>query len=73
MKVKVLRWNAEADYHYVRTLDDFQSEFRVDLVVSGDLGEIDPASLVGKVVEFDRTHPWISIAHGVKVVDEAQK
>ena len=72
MKVKVLLWNPEGDYHLVRNLDDFKDEFRVDLVVSGDLGDIDPASLVGKVVEYERDHPYIRIAHGVTILDEVQ-
>jgi hypothetical protein len=72
MKVKVLSWNAPCDYHYVRNIDDFKDVFRVDLMVSGDLGEIDPASLVGKVVEYERDHPYIRIAHGVTILDEVQ-
>ena len=68
MKVKVLHWNEQGDYHYVRNLDSLE-EFRVDLVVSGELGDIDPHSLTGKVVEYERDRAYIRIAHGVKIAE----
>lgn len=69
MKVKVISYNRADDYHIVRDVES-DEEMRIDLMVSGDLGNTDPVSLIGKVVEYERTHPWISSAHGVKVLHD---
>lgn len=71
MKVKVLQWDETNDCCLCESLDK-KDWLRLDLVVSGDLGETHPKELIGKVVEFERTHPWISIAHGVKIVNEVE-
>lgn len=68
MKVKVTRWIADGDYHIASDMET-GTEMRIDLMVSGDLGDIDPASLVGKVVQYEYDHPYIRIAHGVKIAE----
>lgn len=68
MRVKVTLWIEHADYHIARDMET-GTEMRIDLMVSGDLGDIDPASLVGKVVEYKYDHPYIRIAHGVKIAE----
>ena len=68
MKVRVTRWDSAQDCHEARDMET-GNMMRIDLVVSGELGEIDPASLVGKVVEYEYDHPFISIAHGVKIAE----
>lgn len=59
MRVKVTRRDRERDYHIARDMETGH-ELRIDLIVSGDLGDIDPASLVGKVVEYEYDHPYIA-------------
>lgn len=56
------------DHHIARDIET-GLEMRIDLIVSGDLGEVDPASLVGKVVEYEWDHPYIRIAQGVKIAE----
>lgn len=52
-------------------LDSEGSVHLIDLMVNGDFPEdTDPEFLVGKTVEVDRMHTYISIAHGVRVVEE---
>ncbi len=43
----------------------------IDLVVAGDLGNLQQKELVGKTVTIDDAHPFSSIAHGVKIEGEA--
>ena len=75
MKYKVEKYNAAYDWeypHFVHECTDEQGQrCYIDLLVNGDFKEnIDPYSLVGKTVEVERTHAYIAIAHGVKIVKE---
>ncbi|MBU9236753.1 hypothetical protein KTD19_30815 [Burkholderia multivorans] len=69
MKVQVLRYDEHWGAHKCRFEDG--DEAYIDLLVSGDLDAESHDTLVGKTVEFDRTHPFILIAHRVRVVGEA--
>ena len=47
---------------------------RIDLLVNGDFEkDMDPEDLVGKRVEINSVHPFIEIAHGVKIVSETKE
>lgn len=54
-------------------LDKDGAVYLIDLMVNGDFPEdTDPEFLVGKTVEVAGTFPYISIAHGVRVVEEVK-
>lgn len=68
---KVLEYDARGDCHVCE--DENGKHHKIDLHVSGCFGDIDPKeSLIGKYVTVGRTHPYISIAHDVKIVDAPQ-
>lgn len=67
-KVKVVAYNKREDYHICQFEDGFAK--RIDLMVDGSLSGTAPDDLVGKTIEFDQMHAYVSIAHGVKVTEE---
>ena len=72
MKFKVKKYNCieEPIYTHVCINENGASQF-VDLMVNGDFPEdFDPTELVGKTVEVERIHPYIAIAHNVKIIKE---
>lgn len=68
MKAKVLRYEAHEGCCMCEMEDG--SKHRIDLEVNGDLGGLTQSALVGKTVEFERIWPYVSIASGVRVLDE---
>lgn len=71
MKAKVLSYNAPHDYCLCEMEDGAHK--RIDLVSDGSLDEMSPTELIGKTVEFERMHAYISIAHGVRIIDEGSQ
>lgn len=69
MKAKVLSYEPSPFDYCMCEMED-GSRKRIDLVSDGSFGEMSPTELVGKTVEFERTHAYLSIAHGVRIVDE---
>lgn len=68
MKAKVIGWNPTWQCHICKTEEG--DEIRVDLEVEGGLPENEGGeSLLGREVEWDRTHAFLSIAHGVRLCD----
>ena len=66
----VLEWLPDQDFHRVKT--DSGEVMRVDLMVSGALPESTmPSELVGRRISWERTHAFVSIAHGVSIHEEA--
>lgn len=67
--VKVIRYMPEFCCH--ECIDQDGRRRLLDLIVSGCLSEnIDPVSIIGKTVDYDYDHPWISLAEGVRVRGE---
>lgn len=69
MKVTVVSYAEHWDAHKCRFENG--DEKWIDLMVSGDFDNETRESLIGKTVEFEITHAFISIAHRVRVVEEA--
>jgi hypothetical protein len=67
---KVISWHLNEDYHMCQLEDG--SKHRIDLMIDGSFSGIDPQELVGKSIEFAYLQPWISLAHGAHVADEAK-
>lgn len=67
--VTVMRWNERMDAH--ECSDEKGNRVWLDLVTDGSLPCDDMKSLEGKTVEFEYSHPYLSIAHGVKLVEGA--
>lgn len=74
MIFKVKHYNEKGEFPPYAHIccDEDNSDHRIDLFVNGDLTGIDPKSLVGKTVEVKRLHPFLEIAHGVKVLEEQE-
>lgn len=74
MRYKVEKYNGydwEEPKYVHECINEQGNRCYIDLLANGDFeGNIDPYSLVGKTVEVDRTHAYIAIAHGVKIVEE---
>lgn len=68
-KVTVLHWKEHLDAHECR--DEKGNRILLDLVVDGSLPCNDMKSIEGKTVEFESSNPFVSIAHGVKIVEGA--
>lgn len=66
---KVLKYNEQDQSFQVEGRID-----RIDLTIDdfNVLGIKDAKELVGSVVEWERDHPYISIAMGVKVLERKQ-
>lgn len=70
MRLFVNSWNQEQDFHECFVDGNKNNKIRIDLFVSGCLpSDVSPDSLVGKWVEVEYTHPYISIAHGVSILE----
>ena len=71
MKVKVLSYLPQPfDCHHCKELEGDRRLIKIDLLVSGDLPQGTTAQdLVGKIVEYNWDHPYISIAHGVSIIE----
>lgn len=70
MKLKVIDYKPHPmDWHVC--IDERGNQMKLDLLVSGDLDEgTRPESLVGKTVEIEGAHAYVSIAHGVRIAGE---
>lgn len=64
--LEVKSYDAAQAYHECRMLDG--QTVKIDLMVNGDFKDVDPKSLVGKVVHIHYAHPYISIAANVSIV-----
>jgi hypothetical protein len=69
-RVKVISWSQVHDYHECQSEDG--KKHRIDLMVDGSFPDTEPQDLVGKSVDFRYMYPYISIAHDVRIVDEAK-
>ena len=56
---------------YCQCVDEQGHAHRVDVVVGGELGDMAPQDLVGRTIEIKYMTPYVSIAHGVKLLEEA--
>jgi hypothetical protein len=73
MKYEVVGYNRTEDYHECVPVGGGILQ-RLDLLVDGyNDGRKDPESLVGQVVECAHTTPYISIAMGVRVIEQANR
>lgn len=73
MKGKVKSYDAAENYHNVEIEDEHLGTklIRIDLMVNGDFPVTEiPENLVGKVVEWNRDYPFISIAEGVSIPED---
>jgi hypothetical protein len=69
MKLHVISYNADHDYHVCKNDDGHR--VNVDLLVDGSLPEgTAPLDLIGKTVEVEYTHAYVSIANGVRLIGE---
>ncbi len=67
MRAKVINYDANMQCHVCRTEDG--RTVRMDLFVSGCLPEdLSYAEIIGKEVEWNRDHAFISIAEEVRIV-----
>ena len=73
MKIKITGWNEDIQAFYC----DYGEETRkfIDLFVDGTLDRRykNPKSLIGKTVEVSYLHPFVQIAHDVKLLKERKK
>ena len=67
MRLKIVSYSQCLDAHMC--IGDDGREYRVDLLIDGGLGPLDPAELLGKTVEVEFLNPYIYLALGVRLVD----
>lgn len=71
MRLKVISYNQEQDYHVCYVDGDKSKKMNVDLFVSSCFPEgVSNCSIVGKWVDVEYTFPYISIAHGVSILED---
>lgn len=56
---------------YCECRDEKGFVHRVDLVVSGQLGDMTPDQLVGRTVEVGSFTPWVEVGHDVRLLEES--
>ena len=68
MRLRVKSYHSGQNFHECR--DDNGKLHRVDLFIDASLDGFDAESIVGQVVEVDDLTPFLTIASGVRVVQE---
>ena len=67
MKLHVLEYNVTEDYFHCK--DEAGGSYRLDLLVDNSRVVKNPLDLVGRWVEIESKHPYVEIAHGVKLIE----
>jgi len=71
VRLKVIKWCANEGHYECETESGYIE--RVDLMTDNSSIAISPESLVGKIVACEYVYPYISIAVGVTVKEDADE